>query len=58
ADPLGITASPVRADPGEQSSDVDVQSPVLASLAANATATRSRINENLRRFMSTMRRPQ
>ncbi|KAJ2233588.1 Vacuolar protein sorting-associated protein 53 [Coemansia sp. RSA 1286] len=31
-------------------------SPVLASLAANATATRSKINENLRKFMSNMRR--
>ncbi|KAJ2009809.1 Vacuolar protein sorting-associated protein 53 [Coemansia thaxteri] len=31
-------------------------SPVLASLAANATATRTKINENLRKFMSNMRR--
>ncbi|KAJ2511107.1 Vacuolar protein sorting-associated protein 53 [Coemansia sp. RSA 1939] len=33
-----------------------LNSPVLASLAANATATRTKINENFRKFMSNMRR--
>ncbi|KAJ2501565.1 Vacuolar protein sorting-associated protein 53 [Coemansia sp. RSA 1972] len=54
-DPLGITSGPSASN--EQTSDIDAQSPVLASLAANATATRTKINENLRKFMSTMRRP-
>ncbi|KAJ2737341.1 Vacuolar protein sorting-associated protein 53 [Coemansia sp. BCRC 34962] len=40
---------------GRSSTDA-ASSPVLASLAANATATRTKINENLRKFMSNMRR--
>ncbi|KAJ1729345.1 Vacuolar protein sorting-associated protein 53 [Coemansia biformis] len=70
-DPLGITgaAQPCAAQPGTDDAgggqtaggggggDGDAaNSPVLASLAANATATRTRINENLRRFVSNMRR--
>ncbi|KAJ2906309.1 hypothetical protein GGI21_004060 [Coemansia aciculifera] len=41
--------------PGRASTDA-TSSPVLASLAANATATRTKINENLRKFMSNIRR--
>ncbi|KAJ2159819.1 Vacuolar protein sorting-associated protein 53 [Coemansia sp. RSA 552] len=68
-DPLGITGatmqsadlhgtpSPIAGDDSEQASSTDgAESPGLASWAANATATRTRLNENLRRFMSNMRR--
>ncbi|KAJ2803657.1 Vacuolar protein sorting-associated protein 53, partial [Coemansia helicoidea] len=67
-DPLGITgAAQPAADSGADgehpadgpqsaASGDAAGSPVLASLAANATATRTRINENLRRFVSNMRR--
>ncbi|KAJ2818813.1 hypothetical protein GGI24_004982, partial [Coemansia furcata] len=70
-DPLGITgngaqpaAHSVQFSPDSEStgsSDIRISSdaassPVLASLAANATATRTKINENLRKFMSNMRR--
>ncbi|KAJ2740384.1 Vacuolar protein sorting-associated protein 53 [Coemansia sp. BCRC 34301] len=43
-------------DAGGRTSTDATGSPVLASLAANATATRTKINENLRKFMSNMRR--
>ncbi|KAJ2026027.1 Vacuolar protein sorting-associated protein 53, partial [Coemansia sp. S3946] len=51
--PDSETMSPGSDDIG--STDA-ANSPVLASLAANATATRTKINENLRKFMSNMRR--
>ncbi|KAJ2787165.1 Vacuolar protein sorting-associated protein 53 [Coemansia interrupta] len=64
ADPLGITvAAPTLDLDSDHDHDADhgadfdpANAPVLASLAANATATRSKINENLRKFMSNMRR--
>ncbi|KAJ2705155.1 Vacuolar protein sorting-associated protein 53, partial [Coemansia spiralis] len=66
-DPLGITGATQpdtstaggeqAADGAQASAGGDAASPpVLASLAANATATRTRINENLRRLVSNMRR--
>ncbi|KAJ1646785.1 Vacuolar protein sorting-associated protein 53 [Coemansia asiatica] len=51
------TAESKGAASGDNSGSADgTNSPVLASLAANATATRSKINDNLRKFMSNMRR--
>ncbi|KAJ2089593.1 Vacuolar protein sorting-associated protein 53 [Coemansia sp. RSA 986] len=40
---------------GNDSTDSS-NSPVFASLAANATATRTKLNENFRKFMNNMRR--
>ncbi|KAJ1887055.1 hypothetical protein LPJ66_009322 [Kickxella alabastrina] len=50
--PVDLTAT----TGGESSMADGNNSPVLASLAANATATRTKLNENLRKFMSNMRR--
>ncbi|KAJ2703143.1 Vacuolar protein sorting-associated protein 53 [Coemansia sp. IMI 209128] len=54
--PNSESMSPGSDDAIGRSSTDAASSPVLASLAANATATRTKINENLRKFMSNMRR--
>ncbi|KAJ2863084.1 Vacuolar protein sorting-associated protein 53, partial [Coemansia aciculifera] len=54
--PDSESMSPGSDDVAGRTSTDAANSPVLASLAANATATRTKINENLRKFMSNMRR--